>query len=540
MVSPSDSWADDLAAIARSLRVVPDVPEEAAADVAEEDTADRVAAQMTTEAAAPGGPVTALDELLHTVRGYLHLPDPRHLLVALACAVSAADEREAEPLWVLLVGPPSGGKTEALRVLDSVVDDKVDELTVGGLLSWSKATGSRKPPVASGLLKRIGDRGLAAVKDFSTVLATSDRGGREQLFANLRAVYDGGLDRSIANPASGEPLRWRGRLTLLAAVTPVIDEYTSHADALGPRWLYCRLPSTDSADRRRAAGMARRGQLDGARTRATGLAATLVTAARQVVTGLELDDDDLDDLDDAALVTCLGRAAVPRETYGRRDICGVPVVEEPPRVVRQLGALTRSLVALGVDTAVAVGIARRCALDTIPRARAVVLDALADGEPLTVAETARRTGLHRHVARRALEDMQVVGATTCPQAEADEDDDPVNRTPRWWALAGEDAEVLAAVMRSARVKGGGRRSGYSTPVPPQIETLQVVPAPTLPATSDLQVVPAPTLPATSTAFTDISGAAAPGLCSVCGLPLDPALGEPTHPSCELPAEWVSA
>ncbi len=148
----------------------------------------------------------------------------------------------------------------------------------------------------------------------------------------------------------------------------------------------------------------------------------------------------------------------------------MPVVEEPPRVVRQLGSLTRGLVALGIDGHEAVAVARRCALDTVPRARAAVLDALADGEALTVAEVARRTRLHRKVARFALEDLQVVGVTTCPEAEADEDDDPVNRAPRYWHLAGEEALTVSEVVRAARLPVGGTRCGDSTPQPPQERT----------------------------------------------------------------------
>ncbi|MGH8902903.1 MAG: hypothetical protein ACRDYA_14855 [Egibacteraceae bacterium] len=76
------------------------------------------------------------------------------------------------------------------------------------------------------------------------MLATSDRGGRDQLFALLRRVYDGSATRDLGNAPS--PLRWQGRMTFLAACTPAIDHYSSHADALGPRLLYWRLPDRDT------------------------------------------------------------------------------------------------------------------------------------------------------------------------------------------------------------------------------------------------------------------------------------------------------
>jgi hypothetical protein len=70
-------------------------------------------------------------------------------------------------------------------------------------------------------------------------LATSDRGGRDAVFALLRRAYDGSASRDISPPGRTEgehpKLFWSGRLTVVAAVTGAIDRYTAHADQLGPR-----------------------------------------------------------------------------------------------------------------------------------------------------------------------------------------------------------------------------------------------------------------------------------------------------------------
>jgi hypothetical protein len=126
-----------------------------------------------------------LAALLDALRGYLHLDDDGHVLFALAVAVSA--KLDGDPLWAMIIGPSSGGKTETLRMVDALADERVDELTAASLLSWSKG----KNPRPTGILTRVGDPAFVTVADFSTVLATSDRGGRDQLFALLRRVYDG-------------------------------------------------------------------------------------------------------------------------------------------------------------------------------------------------------------------------------------------------------------------------------------------------------------------------------------------------------------
>jgi hypothetical protein len=218
-----------------------------------------------------------LDDLFGCLRGYLHLETVDHVVFALAVAVAARVDR-GEPLWGLIIGPASSGKTEAIRMLDAIADEHPDEITAPSLLSWSKA----KDPRPVGILARLPNPGLLTVADFSTVLATSDRGGRDQLFAMLRRAYDGAVSRDLGNAARS--LTWRGRLTLLAGCTPIIDSYSSHADALGPRWLYCRIGGQDSATKRATGRKAlNAGQLTTHRAQAADLAAGIVTLATRRV-----------------------------------------------------------------------------------------------------------------------------------------------------------------------------------------------------------------------------------------------------------------
>jgi hypothetical protein len=385
------------------------------------------------------GPVGVLLELLAT---YVHLDDPGHVWFALAVAASAA--LDGDPLWGMLIGPSSSGKTEAIRALDTLAEP-IDEITAPALLSW---THGRKPQ-PTGVLTRIGDRGLVTVGDFSTVLATSDRGGRDQLFALLRRVYDGQVTRDLGN--APVPLRWSGRLTLLAACTPAIDNYASHADQLGPRWLYYRLAAATSQAKRATSRKARlrSGQLATCRRQAAELAGRLVAAAHHRVAALQLSPAAAEHLDDLAILCCYGRAVVPRNAYGRREIEGLAIVEEPPRLVAQLVLLARGLLALGLQEAAAVALCRRAALDSMPAVRRGLLQVLADAEEVTVSEAARRVGCHRHVARMALEELSAIGLAACPGLDEDLDDDP-ELPGRWaahpWRLAGPDQRLVREVL----------------------------------------------------------------------------------------------
>lgn len=384
-------------------------------------------------------------ELLDLLRSYLHLDDTGHVWFALATAVSASFD--ADPLWGMLVGASSGGKTETIRALDGVAG-YVDELTSASLLSWNHA--KKGAWTETGVLRRIGASGLLTIGDFSTVLAMSDRGARDQLFANLRRVYDGHLVRDLGN--APRQLEWSGRVTLLAGCTPAIDRYSAHTDQLGARWLYYRLPpkqvaekATVSEKRRLAAG-----KLDEGRCKARDLAGSIIEDARQRAPYVDLPEPIGRQLDDVAVLVCYGRGAVPRNGYGRREIEGLPVIEEPPRLTWQLVMLWRGLVALGLDHEAALQLCRRAALDSLPEIRRRILDVLISGEHLTAAEIAREVGAHRHVARMTLEELAAVDLVDGLDRD---DDDGDFRAPRPWWLASRDPDLQAlapAVLKAGR------------------------------------------------------------------------------------------
>ena len=404
-----------------------------------------------------GQRLNALIKLLTQLRTWQDLPDPVHIIVNLAAA--ATRKLKGEPCWVLNVAPPSSGKTEGVRLLDDIADARLDEVTAAGLLSWTKG----KQPRRTGILTRIPDEALVTFGDLSSLLATSDRGGRDQVFGLLRKAYDGHVVRDIAPPTPDGRLEWTGRLTVIACVTGIIDRYAAHADQLGPRWLQVRIPERSTESKRKAAKQARRKELDEHRQRARENVANLLNALPDKLP--DLPDTTWDDIEDAALVAAWGRGAVPRNGYGKREIEGVPVVEEPMRLVQQLGALARGVSALGLPDEAVSAIIRRVALDSMPEARHAVLQVLATGELLSTSACARQAKLHRHVARMALEDLAAIGVVENDRPDHDDDYDGVVN----WTLAGEDGVIIAGVIKAFhQTQGGWHETWVHTSTSPPI------------------------------------------------------------------------
>jgi hypothetical protein len=415
-----------------------------------------------TNSAAPADLSLAV---IDAVSVYQAMPDTTPLRVALA--VAATSDLGDEPLWLQIVGGPSSGKSEAIAMLGQAVDGRIADVSLAGLLGW---TGGKKGRT-TGLLSRIGDGNrLITITDFSTVLADSDRGRRAMLFSFLRVLYDGYVIREIGT--APEPLEWRGRITIISGVTPQIDAFSAHADALGPRWMYCRVPELDTGGRRRASQLARRhaaGKSD-LRDRARALAAAAVEHARGRIAGVEVGEIDGAWIEDAAHVATLIRSDVPRDGYGAREINGAVTREEPPRMTIMLTILFRGLVALGIPTRTARRIVVRCALDSTPLVRRQAVTALSTGEVLNTSEIARRMGAERKVARFALEELELLGLVRGVRRAKDEDnagdevddEDPrQRRKARDWTLHKDDGKLAARLVEEV-----GRSVESLPPSPP--------------------------------------------------------------------------
>jgi hypothetical protein len=377
--------------------------------------------------------VTAsLADVHEATASYLDLEagEEHFVVAALATAVSK-ELTDEEPLWVFLIGPPGGGKTEAIRLLDLVANKRVDELTRAGLLAWAPGKKVRKV----GLLTRIPSVALVTISDFSTVATMGDREARARMYGMLRVVYDGRVYRGIGGEpgteGEREELEWSGHLTLLAGATPAMDAHTSVEAALGERWLTVRLPeSSVSRARRRALFVVDRTDVPPLREQAQELVRELVLDARNRIPG-QLDREHIERLVDAATFVAWARTGVGFEGQGRNRIpVGLPIAEEPTRLVGQLHRLTRCTVALGLDATAATDLAVAASLDSVPLARMRALHAVARAEcrGATVTDVHRGLGCgNRWAAIWELDALTAIGLVVMDGPSRDEDPQATRR-----------------------------------------------------------------------------------------------------------------
>ena len=160
-------------------------------------------------------------------------------------ATVAANRLEAfDPLWLLVVGPSGGGKTETIAGISGLADVRpAATMTEAALLSGT-STREKAAGAKGGLLREIGDFGILTLKDFGSVLSMH-RDARAAVLAALREVFDGEWVRHVGTDG-GQALHWRGKVGLVAGATPAIDQHHAVLAQLGERFVFYRLDVDDA------------------------------------------------------------------------------------------------------------------------------------------------------------------------------------------------------------------------------------------------------------------------------------------------------
>jgi hypothetical protein len=332
---------------------------------------------------------------------WLHMPDLSALHVVLGTI--AANLRAGDPVWLLLVGAPGGGKTELLQALGALENvHPTATLTEAALLSGTPKRDKAKD-ASGGLLRTIGDFGIIVCKDFGSVLSMH-RDARGQALAALREIYDGSWTRHVGTDG-GRTLSWAGKVGLVAGCTPTVDRHHAVMSAMGERFVLFRLPALDDAQQMR--------QSLGHAGREHTMRAELAHAVEQLFAHnlqepRERSEQETERLIALARLVVRCRSAVERDRY-TRDIELIPPAELPARLGLTLDRLLSGLDAIGLGREPAWAVITKAALDSIPQARRDVMHLLHVNGPMRTAPIADALGYPTMTARRAIEDLKAHG-----------------------------------------------------------------------------------------------------------------------------------
>jgi len=341
-------------------------------------------------------------ELCAVFEKWLLMADQNVIRILLASLI--AHHFETDPLWIFFVAPSSGSKTEIITtVSDLDFCYLLSDLTPQTLVSGMPIKKDHDPSLLSQLKNHV-----LVMKDFTTVLAMRHE-EKGMILAQLREVYDGHYKKTFG---TGKTVDWKGRLTLIAGVTSIIDMHTMVFQTMGERFLMYRIPQANDMDVAERALLNYGHEKEMREELRSAVSKYFYSLHIPRVTDIELPHDIVVALSALASWVVRVRSGVVRDGF-KKELIFIPTPEAPARFAKQLGTLAKALAVLAGRTVVTWDdyyMVLKVAIDVIPSNRTHHILALC-GEMHMASTTyiAQKTHYSRPGSTTILEDLTSLG-----------------------------------------------------------------------------------------------------------------------------------
>lgn len=192
------------------------------------DKFDKITEETNQKAIYDALPIISFVELKSIIDKWLLVIDSG--VVKLLCATIYANMLRSDPVWLFLIAPSSGGKTELLNGLLKNPDCYfLSQLTPNTFLSGFKGSKDRQ----ASLLHQLGTNKTIIFKDFTSLLE-GNKDAFKDILGQLREIFDGYITKRLG---TGDELSWKGKLGFIAGSTPIIEQRMNLIGAMGERFL---------------------------------------------------------------------------------------------------------------------------------------------------------------------------------------------------------------------------------------------------------------------------------------------------------------
>lgn len=302
---------------------------------------------------------------------------------------------ERDPIWTMVIGASSGGKTTLIAPLCGI--DRVffvDDLTEKTLLSGFKVKGKEMS-----LLRQIGS-GMMAFSDFTSILAKNPT-SRGEILTQLKLVYDGKITKYTGT--GGIP--WQGKIGFVGAATPDVYSHLENSRSMGERFLYYWLEQPTNEE-----VMAKQSELSVSSKEVTDTMAAMYGAYYEEIKAYA--ESNMPKLSitveqhrrvEAAAIFCINGKATIRTDFKTGKPDAIPNISGVGRDIKIFDTLLHTLQLMNayelgiVDAPVTdemVAIVEKCAYSSINRERRKILEILVtEGKQLTATQIGAYAGL---------------------------------------------------------------------------------------------------------------------------------------------------
>ena len=176
-------------------------------------------------------------ELHNKIGELMYIEDFGQLDIILASIV-ANSLKIGDPVWLTLIGPSSGGKSQIIRPFAKAHPDlvhQIDDLTPNSLISGNKK-------FEETFLGQMGPHGILSMDDL-TVLFSKNPEQRTEILSQFRMLYDGRFTKMSWSLKDASV--WEGYMGMIAGSTPSIYKYFSEVADMGERFISYRMKDYD-------------------------------------------------------------------------------------------------------------------------------------------------------------------------------------------------------------------------------------------------------------------------------------------------------
>jgi hypothetical protein len=330
-------------------------------------------------------------------------------------AVAAAERLPGDPAWLLIISGPGNAKTETVQATSGLGAHVVSTISSEGALLSASSRKQRSKEATGGLLRSIGERGILAIKDFTSILSMH-REARAQIIAALREIHDGYWVGSVGSDG-GQTLSWKGRIAVIGACTTAWDQAHVVISAMGDRFVLVRSDSHFGRIKGGLRAIRNTGDETVMREEMATAVAGLIDATDTERVYRLTEDDETTIVKAADLVTLVTLARTGVELDYRGDVIDAHDPEMPTRLAKQLTQILRGAIAIGMSHRDAIRLVIRCARDSMPQLRLTVLRDVAKHRDSRVIDIRRRLQKPRATTDRTLQALHMLGLLICREEE---------------------------------------------------------------------------------------------------------------------------
>lgn len=287
---------------------------------------------------------------LNTLTSSPHSHDVVELALATATSLPLGGREHPAPVWLLIAGVPSSGKTEAVLLLKRAanimyLDSMTENSFASGYVDDKTGAGSKD------LLPQLDGKCLI-IKDLTTLFSMNEDKVKK-ILGDFQSIYDGEYTKATGTRGV---IRYDSVFSMIACITPVaLHKHHNFMSTIGGRFLVIRLlPLTDLE---RKEGFDRAWNEEARQRNLPKLRALLLEHVENVLTSpllMETETTEQQDiLNQLANLLARGRGVVITERVNTLnehtgvdrysyEIAGVQI-EEPYRALAQLRTLGRAL-----------------------------------------------------------------------------------------------------------------------------------------------------------------------------------------------------